>query len=179
MTNLRGPGAMTDVNLIARTFNNSTTKDGKESQYLDVQVDARDPRGKGQTNLHLISERTEFEGKARYNNSAPYTKKQFDAIKEAAGDNLTPIVNKDGEEIGTMYAVKASVMPAGTGKGLVINTSKPMTTSEFKVDGKTMTGQMESVKEAKAAKAAAKEAAAPAPEAEQQVEQAAELEPSV
>ena len=170
---------MTDVNLVAVTYDNSTTKDGKESQYLDVQVDGRDPRGKGQTNLHLVSERTEFEGKTRYNNSAPYTKKQFDAIKEAAGDNKTPVINKDGQEVGTLYAVKASVMPAGTGKGLVINTAKPMSTSEFKVDAKTLTGQMDAVRDAKAAKAAAKEAAAPAPEAEQQVEQAAELEPSV
>ena len=170
---------MTDVNLVAVTYDNATTKDGKESQYFDVQVDGRDPRGKGQTNLHLVSERTEFEGKTHYNNSAPYTKKQFEAIKEAAGDNKTPVINKDGQEIGTMYGVKASVMPAGTSKGLVINTAKPMSTSEFKLDDKTMTGQMAVVREAKAAKAAAKEAAAPAPEAEQQVEQAAELEPSV
>lgn len=56
MALLKGKGAMTGVNLIAKVYDNGKTKDGK-SVYADVQVDARDPRGPEQTNLHLKSER--------------------------------------------------------------------------------------------------------------------------
>ena len=78
MALLKGKGAMTGVNLIAKVYDNGKTKDGK-SVYADVQVDARDPRGPEQTNLHLKSERVQGEdGKNRYNNGAPYSVSQND-----------------------------------------------------------------------------------------------------
>lgn len=149
MAMLKGKGAMTSVNLLAKTFNNNVTTDGK-TRYLDVQIDHRDPRGPDQTNLHLVSQRTQDEGgTTRYNNGAPYSKGQFVKIVDAAGPNSEPIV-KDGQEIGRVYAIKANVMPASKGNGLVLN-SETLTQSDFKVDAATMDGQFASMKTAREA----------------------------
>ncbi|MDX3274762.1 MULTISPECIES: hypothetical protein [Streptomyces] len=175
MALLKGKGAMTGVNLIAKVYKNGVTKDGK-SQYADVQLDARDPRGPEQTNLHLKSDRVQGEdGKVRYNNGAPYSTGQMEEIIKAAGPNTEPILNKDGNEVGTIYGFKGNVMPATRGTGLVVNT-KSVEASEFKVDDKTLDNQFASMRAAREARAAAKEsrAQAPAPEAKQ--EQAAEVE---
>ncbi|MFB6724935.1 hypothetical protein ACFCV3_32460 [Kribbella sp. NPDC056345] len=150
MALLKGKGAMTGVNLLAKTYNNSATKDGK-TRFIDVMVDHRDPRGPEQTNLHLVSAPVKDEdGKSRFNNGAPYSKGQFVEIVDAAGPNSEPIMNKDGQEIGRVYAVKANVMPSTKGAGLVLN-SKSLTRSDFKIDDKTMDGQFASMKAAKKA----------------------------
>lgn len=176
MAQLKGPGAMTGVNLVVKTFDNNVTKDGK-TQYLDVQVDARDQRAPGQNNLHLISERVDKDdGEVRYNNGAPYSMGQFDAIRKAAGPNVEPIM-KDGERIGAAFGVKANLMPSSKGNGLIINT-KTVKPSDFKVDGTTLDAQFKSMtaaKEAKQAQAPAVADQAPAAQAEQ----SAELEPQV
>src|SRR5438067_159521 len=122
MALLKGKGAMTGVNLIAKVYNNSATKDNK-THYIDVQVDARDPRGPEQTNLHLKSDRIAGEdGKTRYNNGAPYSIGQLQEIVKAAGPNTEPILDKDSKQVGTLYGVKGNVMPAARGTGLVVNT---------------------------------------------------------
>lgn len=175
MAVLKGKGAMTGVNLIAKVYKNGVTKDGK-SQYADIQLDARDPRGPEQTNLHLKSDRVQGEdSKVRYNNGAPYSTGQMEEIAKAAGPNTAPILNKDGNEVGTIYGFKGNVMPATRGTGLVVNT-KSVEASEFKVDGKTLDNQFASMRAAHKARAARMEsqAQAPAPEAKQ--EQAAEVE---
>ncbi|MEV7867533.1 hypothetical protein AB0P17_15835 [Streptomyces sp. NPDC088124] len=173
MALLKGKGAMTGVNLIAKVYKNGITKDGK-SQYADVQLDARDPRGPEQTNLHLKSDQVQGEdGKVRYNNGVPYSTGQMEEIIKAAGPNTEPILNKDGNEVGTIYGFKGNVMPATRGTGLVVNT-KSIVASEFKVDAKTLDNQFASTRAAHEARAAAKESLAPAPEAKQ--EQAAEAE---
>ncbi|MFD4475833.1 hypothetical protein ACFWPU_06925 [Streptomyces sp. NPDC058471] len=177
MAILKGKGAMTGVNLIAKVYKNEVTKDGK-SQYADVQLDARDPRGPEQTNLHLKSDRVPGEGgKVRYNNGAPYSTGQMEEIVKAAGPNTEPILNKDGTEVGTIYGFKGNVMPATRGTGLVVNT-KSVEASEFKVDDKTLDNQFASMRAAREARAAAKEsqAQAPAPAPETKQEQAAEVE---
>ncbi|MEU7156126.1 hypothetical protein AB0A98_06730 [Streptomyces chrestomyceticus] len=176
---LKGKGAMTGVNLIARVYDNAKTKDGK-SQYADVQVDARDPRGPAQTNLHLKSDRVKSEdGKVRYNNGASYSAGQMEEIAKAAGSNTEPILDKDGNAVGTVYGFKGNVMPATRGTGLVVNT-KSVKASEFTVDGKTLDNQFQSMKAAAVAQKAGKDSQteSPAPEAEQ--EQAAGIdEPAV
>lgn len=163
MANLKGPGSMKAVNLIAVTFPNSVTKDGK-SRYLDVQIDARDTRGPAQTNLHLVTERvTDKAGKRRINNGAPYSTAQFEALKEAAGTNTVTLPN--GAEV---YSVKADLMPSSRKSGLVLN-SKTLEASEFQIDDKVLDNQFASVKAAKAAKeaeAASVEASAPQADAE-------------
>lgn len=177
MAQLKGKGAMTGVNLVAVVYDNGATKDGK-SHYADVQVDARDPRGPGQTNLHLKSDRVKGpDGKTRFNNGAPYSISQLDEIKQAAGPNTEPVNDKDGNQVGTLYGVKGNVMPANRGTGLVINT-KSVEASEFKVDANTLDNQFASIKAAKEAQAAAKSNQAEAPAAEQtaQAEQSADVE---
>lgn len=174
MAVLKGKGSMTGVNLVARVYDNGATKDGK-SHYADVQVDARDSRGPEQTNLHLKSERvTAPDGSTRFNNGAPYSIGQMDAIKEAAGPNTEPLRNEAGDKVGTVYGFKGNVMPATRGTGLVVNT-KEVGPSEFKVDAKTLDNQYESMAKAKEARAAAKqnEAQAPAPEQTAEAEAAA------
>lgn len=153
MANLKGPGSMKAVNLIVVTYDNSATKDGK-SQYLDVQIDARDERGPGQTNLHLLTRRTkDKEGNDRVTNGGPYSTGQYDDIKETAGPTGAVALPKGAK----VYAVKADVMPGRTG-GLVLNT-KTLQASDFDIDDKVIDNQFASVKEAKAAKTAAAEAA--------------------
>lgn len=144
MAQLKGKGAMSGVNLLAKTFNNNRTKDGK-TQFFDIQVDHRDKQGQGQTNLHLVSSKTTGpDGKSRFNNGAPYSAGQFEKIAEAAGPNVEPIANADGEEVGKVYAIKADLMPSSRGNGLVLN-SESLGQSDFKVDDKTMTGQFQSM----------------------------------
>lgn len=175
MALLKGKGAMTGVNLIARVYDNSKTKDGK-SVFADVQVDARDPRGPGQTNLHLRSERqVGDDGVPRFNNGAPYSVGQMEELIKAAGPNKEPLLDKDGAQIGTLYGFKGNVMPASRGTGLVVNT-KSVEPSDFKVDGTTLDNQFASVRVAKEAQAAAQ---APATPQVAEVEQSAELEPAV
>ena len=184
MAILKGPGAFTDVNLIAVQYDKSMTKNGK-SAYLDMQIDAQDKRGPNQTSLHLVSDRQkDAEGNVRWNNGAPYSTDQLNTIKEAAGDNTIRVKNVDGEEIGTAYALKASIMKASRGNGLVINTVKPMGPSDFKLDESTMDNQYASMSAASAAakekkaEAKAAEAEAPAP-AEPEVAAPAADEPEL
>ena len=152
------------------------TKDGK-TQYADVQLDARDPLAVGQTNLHATTRRDKApDGSDRYSNGAPYSVDQFTAIQEAAAGNVAKVPTKDGG-LAEVYGVKADIMPATRGSGLVINTKKEMGTSAFTVDGDVLSNQIAAVREAKAAK----DAAAPAleAEAEAQAETPAVDEPEV
>ena len=174
MALLKGKGAMTGVNLIAKVYDNGATKDGK-SHYADIQVDARDSRGPEQSNLHLKSERVKGpDGKERFANTAPYSVGQLEEIIKAAGPNTEPLLNKDGEKVGTVYGFKGNVMPASRGTGLVVNT-KSVEASDFKVDAKTLDNQFASMKAAKEAQAAAKQSQA-GPEQTAQAEQVVEAE---
>ncbi|WP_405829102.1 MULTISPECIES: hypothetical protein [unclassified Streptomyces] len=175
MALLKGRGAMTGVNLIAIVRKKGFTRDGK-SQYADIQLDARDLRGPNQTNLHLKSDRVRGEdGKVRYNNGAPYSISQMEEITKAAGSNTEPILDEDGNEVGTVYGFKGNVMPSTRGTGLVVNT-KSVEASEFEVDSKTLDNQLTSMRAARRAEAAAKESQAQASAPETEWEQAAEVE---
>ena len=171
MAKLQGKGAFTGVNLLAKVYDNGVTKDGK-TRFIDAQIDNRDPRGPEQTNLHLVSsEIKDKDGKVRYNNGAAYSAGQFEEIVKAAGPNSEPITNKDGREIGRVYAIKANVMPSTRGNGLVINT-KSLSQSDHRVDAKTLDNQFTSMKAAKEAHAATTATQAEAPAAEAQVQAA-------
>ncbi|MFH7596035.1 hypothetical protein WDV06_13155 [Streptomyces racemochromogenes] len=175
MALLKGPGAMTGVNLIAIAYKKGFTRD-RTSQYADVQLDARDLRGPKQTNLHLKSDRVQGEdGKVRYTNGAPYSTRQMEEIAEAAGPNTEPILDKDGNEIGTIYGFKGNVMPATRGTGLVVNT-KSVEASEFMVDSRTLDRQSASMRAAREAQAAARESQARTSAPETGREQATEVE---
>ncbi|QWF85666.1 hypothetical protein HUW46_09121 [Amycolatopsis sp. CA-230715] len=160
---------MQGVNLLAKVLDKSTTRDGK-THYVDVQVDARDPRVRGQTNLHLKSEPVQgADGKRRFNNDLPYSVRQLQEMAEAAGENHEPVLNKDGQKIGTLYGFKSDVMPAMRATGLVVKT-KSAQPSDFRVDDKTLDNQFDSMRAAREARNKATAAQASAPAAEQTVE---------
>ncbi|MDT8913573.1 hypothetical protein [Amycolatopsis sp. PS_44_ISF1] len=167
---------MTEINLLARVFPTNLTKDGK-TQYVDVQVDARDSRASGQTNLHLRSERVERDdNKPRWSYGVPYSTNQMAEIIKAAGPNREPIANKDGTQIGTVYGFKANVMPVTRGTGLVVNT-KSVQPSDFEVDGDTLNNQFDSVRAAALMRAV--QGRAPAAEQTGVAEQAKVNEPAI
>lgn len=164
MANFRGKGSMGGVNILARTFHNAATKDGK-AQFIDMQMDHRDAQAAGQTNLHLTSSKSKDEnGKTVYNNSSAYSTSQYEAIQEKAGPNTEPIVNKDGEEIGQVLAFKANVMPSPKGNGALVNT-KTLDQSDHKLESNTLDNQYGAMKEATEAAKANRAAQKDAPEA--------------
>ncbi|MFK0244580.1 hypothetical protein ACIQUM_07765 [Amycolatopsis azurea] len=140
---------MTAVNLIAKVYDTAKTKDGK-THFIDVQVDGRDHRGTGQTNLHLTSDRTTTDdGTVRYENRAPYSAGQLQEIMAAAGPTQWPLLSKqDGRPIGTMYGFKADVTPASRGSGLVVNTNTAGP-SEFTVGATTLDHQFDCMRAAR------------------------------
>lgn len=175
MAVLKGTGSMKDVNLVGRIYDNAYSKNGKTG-FVDLQVDARDQRGPGQVNLHLKSERQKLDdGRTVYNNTAAYSADQVQTMLEAAGDQVQPILNKEGVEIGKEFCVKGDLMTSSSSTGLVLNT-KTVGASDFKIDDKTIDNQFASMKEAKEARAAERAAAKEAPEVAAEVTTEVEME---
>lgn len=164
-----GPGSMKGVNLAVISYDNRVAKkDGVvTTHYLDARIHPGDKRAPGQTTLALVSKKDE-KSPSGYNNSARYSAGQFDAIKEAAGDNVSPLTNSAGEVVGQIYGVKADLLISS---GDVIANTKTLETSELSVvdneAGKDIRTQIfDSMKSAKDARsAAATEAGTEAPEA--------------
>lgn len=182
MVALRGKGAMTNVNLLMVQYDNArnVNQNGKETRFPNIQVDSRDPRAAGQTQLHVHSKRDE-KSKSGYNNDVPLSREQFDAISQAAGPNTEPLLNQEGDQVGTVYGFKASLMPASDKAGLVPNTKKELGQSDFKVDGNTLDSQYAFMSENSKAKAAEKAAQKDEPEVEtpEADQQAVEPEPQL
>lgn len=140
MAQLKGKGAFTAVNLLAKTYDNNVTSNDK-TRFIVVMVDHRDERGRTQTNLHLTSQRTQDpDGKTRCNNGAPYSASQFERIVAAAGSNSAPITDSDGREIGRVYGLKCDLIKEAGGRGLALNT-ETLGQSDFTVDDKTLIEQ--------------------------------------
>lgn len=188
MVNLKGKGSMSGKNLLVVAYDSSIGKgDGGKLNFLDVQLDHRDPAGPGQSNLHATSKQSKNKdgsamtknGKQLYDHNVNYYDKQLDAIKEAAGPNTEPLLTNEGEPVGTVYAVKGNLMSNPRGPGLMVNTKEgQLEQSELpKIGPDTMKAQYDSASaasaEARAAKAAQKEEpAAEAAKAEPAVESA-------
>lgn len=145
MVMLKGTGAYKDVHLAVIAYDTSVTKSG--NQYFDVQVDHRDPRVVNQSNLHLVTNHSEYpagSGKFKSDNGAKYFRSQIAAITGAAGDNKVPLRDKDGTELGTIYFITASLTnhyaeardAEGNKKldGLMINTPLPIKSSDYPLD---------------------------------------------
>lgn len=169
MVQLKGEGSMTDVQLLAITYPNNVTKDGK-TRYLDIQVNADDPRVEGQTNLHAVTKREKgADGKDRYNSSAPYTLEskdgnepsQYDKIKEAG--QTVEVPGRNGKDGPTVTSFTGSLM-VKNGQ-LLVNTAKPLTAGP-EIDQNVLTKQFEATKANKEARTAAAEAEKNAPQAE-------------
>lgn len=168
---VHGAGSMKGLDLAVIAYDNRVArKDDKiTTRYLDVRIHPGDRRAEGQTQLALVSKKDE-KSPTGYNNSERYSEGQFEAIVEAAGDNVTDLTNKAGDVVGKIYGVNADLLVSGA-RELVINT-KTVKGSELSVApneaGVDIRQQMfDSMKAAQAAREAAKatEAETSAPEA--------------
>lgn len=167
-----GPGSMKGVNLVVIAYDNRV-HEGKDGQsathYLDARIHPGDRRAAGQATLALVSKKDE-RSPSGYNNSARYSASQFDAIKEAAGDNVTDLTKVDGTVVGKIYGVKADLLVSN---GDVIANTKTVEASELSVapDEKGRDIQTQIFDTIKASKAAREAAKTPAPEPEPAVEE--------
>lgn len=186
MANLRGEGALKGHDLAVAIYDKAKHVD-KESgevkaEFPTAYLHPDSPAAEGQTQSALNS-RKDDKSRSGYNNSAPYAASQMSKIREAAGDNVAPLLNKEGESVGQVYGVKADLMPARDKSGFAINT-KSLEASDLSVQpegDKTIQDKIvenhTSAKQAKQAAAAEKPAAeqqaqAEAPEAEAPAEEA-------
>jgi hypothetical protein len=177
-----GPGSMKGVNLAIIAYDNRVAKkdDKVTTHYLDARIHPSDRLNKDQVTLALVSKRDE-KSPTGYNNSARYSAGQFDAIVEAAGDNVTDLTNQKGDVVGKIYGVKADLLISNND---VIANTKTLEKSDFSVgpdkDGKDIRTQIfDSMNAAKTAREEAKKAAGAetaAPEAEAPVAEAAAAE---
>lgn len=179
-----GEKGMEAVDLVVIAYDNRVMegKDGKVIRnFLDVRMSPEDRRAPTQTNLGLFA-KPDTKSPSGYNNSFGYAASQFDAIVEAAGDNTAPLLNAEGEKVGTIYGVNADLMsPASEDlrkHGLIIDTRtvKPSEKTVGEIDGKSVRDRIyESMAAVKARKAAEKtsEATVEAPTEEKAVEEKA------
>lgn len=165
-----GAGSMKGVNLVVIAYDNRVAKkDGGEitTHYLDARIHPEDRRAAGQTTLALVSKKDE-KSPSGYNNSARYSAGQFDAIREAAGDNVTELTDREGTVVGKIYGVKADLLVSN---GDVIANTKTLEATEHSVlptaDGRDIRSRIfDSMQASKAAREAAKSA----PEASAEIE---------
>jgi hypothetical protein len=174
MLGAKGQGPMSEVPLVVNDYDSGFSthpETGNVTRYPDIRVHPDDPRAEGQTTLALRTKKVD----GQYSNGVAMAESQMKSIAEAAGpEGTTPLLNKDGEQVGTTYAVTADLMYAsGTGNGLVPNT-KTLKASDPEygvepVDGKSINNRIfesqQAASEAKKAAAAEAEAEAPEPEA--------------
>lgn len=199
-------GSTKQMDLIAITYDNATytatNDDGVErtSRWLDVQAlqtEGANPDLPRQLDPRLHNKKVEKNGKEMYDTTVPYTDSpakgggpsQMDQIREAAGDNVRPLLNKDGEKVGDIYAFKADIIlnPQKSGKPNAINTKtiKPLGDDVKLPDGDLMRAQIDAVQanvaEWRASKDAEAQTKAPEAEAEAQAEapQAETAEPEM
>lgn len=115
MVNLKGKGALEGVNLAVDVYDSSVYTDPNSGEirkhYLDASVHKDDERFAGQTVPNLrFTKKAGVDGKPdQFDTKVGYTPGQLAAIEEAAGDNKTPLLDKDGKQVGTTYGVKANL----------------------------------------------------------------------
>lgn len=185
-----GAGSTKGLNLAIIAYDKSVAKNKDtgeiRSHYLDARLHPEDARAAGQTTLALVTDK-DPKSRSGYSNTRPYSASQMDSIKEAAGDNVAPLLTKDGTEVGKIYGVKADVL--FNDGGAIVNT-KTVEKSEMSVgavDGKDIQTRIfdsqsqarqarDAAKASKAAEAQAEAPQADAGQAEQVQEQATEPE---
>lgn len=159
-----GAGSMSGVNVIVLAYDNrQSERDGKVAHYLDARIHPGDRRGPGQTNLALVS-KAQPKAQSGFDNTARYSATQFEAIKQAAGDNVSDLTLLDGKVVGKIYGLKADLL-INQQKEVILNTTK-LAPSDLSVkpnaEGKDIRTQMFDAQ--RAAKAARDEAAKAAKE---------------
>lgn len=194
-----------DVTLAIYAYDKAkhTNSKGMTSQWMDAQVlqtEGANTKLAPQTNPHLYLGRPSEGG--RRDTSLPYREKQVEAIREAAGDNVQPLTDKDGNQVGSIYLVQGDIMfvnakSAGAkgaeanDRAAIVNTSEgklspvpedvPIPDNVQEAQFEAVRGHNEAAKAARAAKAAqskeAPETAKEAPAAEVQAAEVANDEP--
>lgn len=116
MVNFRGARRddIKGMDVMVKAYDSSkvTAKNGAEIRYLDVQalqIEGANPNLPRQDyhEAHFFSRADE---KGGFNTNVAYGPKQFESIVAAAGDNAQPLLNKDGEKVGTVYALKGDLL---------------------------------------------------------------------
>lgn len=188
-------GSTRGVDLAVLVYDNAKYVDPKKNEvtavYANAQMHPDSPLAEGQRSLSL-STRKDDNGK--YNSNVRYTPKQIEAMETAAGDNVSPLLDKNGDTVGKIYGVKGDVF---FNSGQTVINTKTVEKSDLSVapvevevaqpDGSTVLetqdiqkriySHNETVKAAReAAKAAAPAAAQPEATAEAQAPEAAQAE---
>lgn len=188
MANLRGKSTK-NVDLVVSAYDNQVARNKKTGEvgnhYVIAQIHPDSPLGQGpdQTLLALNSKRDD-KAKSGYDNAIPVSASQFELMKEAAGDNKSPLQTKDGKDVGVNLVFNANLTKATRGPGFAINTSQPMQASELSAapdaDGRDIQTrifeQQKANKAAKVERDLANKDAEPEVEAEAQTEAVAEAE---
>ena len=168
-----GAGSLKSVDLVVMSYDGRHAPkpvNGVQApittRYIDARIHPDDRRAAGQTTLALVAKR-DPSAPSGYNNAERYSENQFQAIVEAAGDNRSDLLNKEGVKVGDVYGVKADLL---LNNGSAIINTKSVVASELSVtpdaDGKNIQQRMfETMAATKAAreaeKSAAKDVAAP------------------
>jgi len=99
------------VNLAAIVQDNARyVKDGETKLvYVQFMLHPDDPTAKNQSSLSLMEHDKTYKGETKPDYSVALTPDQYDALVAAAGDNVTPKLDKDGKPTGQVFGVKASV----------------------------------------------------------------------
>lgn len=176
-----GEGATKGVDLVVSVYDNGhwskevPGKDGakptkREGVFVQQTVHPDSPIAAGQTYLGLKAVPGD---NGRVNTNENLATSQFAKVVEAAGDNTSPLLNAEGEQVGTNYGVKADIMFGGAKKGsdgkagarYALLNSKTLAPSDLSVapqGDQTINDRIfASQAEAKAARTAAAEAEAP------------------
>lgn len=135
MARLKGEGALKDVPLIA-VFPSNRVVEKANKRYAEIQIDQSNltkkqiQSGMGQSNPYLNSKSVEFaeaQTGTYVDHYFLYGNKQYDAIKEAAGDKAFTEKRKtaDGKTIDVeVFGIKADLF---INKGdVIVRTDKPM-----------------------------------------------------
>lgn len=103
-------GSTRGVDLAVLVYDNAKYVDPKKNEvtavYANAQMHPDSPLAEGQRSLSL-STRKDDNGK--YNSNVRYTPKQIEAMETAAGDNIAPLLDKNGDTVGKIYGVKGDV----------------------------------------------------------------------
>lgn len=166
MVKLKGKGAFTAQSLIVTLPKNGEYHQDKDPKkpvigyFADVQVDqtlknvqhVRDGKSEAQTDPHLVSSRVQYKDKNgdkkfTTNHRLFYSKSQVDKMMAAASDVKKGTKPKIQEYDGaTVLGIKGDLTP--TNKGLVVNTSKPMSPTGNYTFGKNILERQNAVTKA-------------------------------
>lgn len=149
----RGENSTRGIDGVISFYDNGVAPDKKDPSKIGVYFGAAYAHpdsaiGKDQTNLALLTERKEVTGEdgksaTKYNHSVGFYPEQMEAIKAAAGDNVSPLLDEKGVRRGWNYGVKFDAMSVrrnGKNVGFMPNTKTlaPSELSVAEVDGKTI-----------------------------------------